>query len=151
MNSLMAHEESFFYLGILLLAGVQLLYGAARRQRMASLLTIPLVLTPFLANQRRAGSLALIIAFVLLCLVTISLLPRKRRLVVGGLALMAVVLPFYAAFSWNAESLAKARARGEVRHLTQPDLASNEYRDAENFNLNTRAAARLSASALARR
>ena len=99
MNSLMAHEESFFYLGIILLAAVQFLYGAPRGQRSAALLAVPLVLAPFLANQRRAGSLALMIGFALLCLMTISLLPGKRRLVLGGLALSAVVLPFYAAFS----------------------------------------------------
>ena len=37
MNSLMAHEESFFYLGIMLLVAVQFLYGAPRGQRIATL------------------------------------------------------------------------------------------------------------------
>lgn len=137
MNSLMAHEESFFYLGIILLAAVQFLYGAPRGQRSAALLAVPLVLAPFLANQRRAGSLALMIGFALLCLMTISLLPGKRRLVLGGLALSAVVLPFYAAFSWNADSLASEPVRAVKSGISPEsrDLASNEYRDAENFNL----------------
>jgi hypothetical protein len=137
MNSLMAHEESFFYLGIILLAAVQILYGASRGQRKAALLAVPLVMVPFLANQRRAGSLALIIAVALLCLTTLSLLPGRRRLLLGGLALAAVVLPVYAAFSWNAESLASEPVRA-VRSGISPDsrdLASNEYRDAENYNL----------------
>ena len=85
MNSLMAHEESFFYLGLILLVAVQFLYGASRRQRGAALLAVPLVLVPLMANQRRAGSLALLIALPLLCLMTIALLPGKRRLVFGGL------------------------------------------------------------------
>lgn len=137
MNSLMAHEESFFYLGIILLAAVQFLYGAPRKQRLVTVLAVPLVLVPFLANQRRAGSLALIIAFALLCLMTLSLLPGKRRLVLGGLALSAAVLPFYAAFSWNTESLASEPVRAIKSGISPEsrDLASNEYRDAENFNL----------------
>jgi hypothetical protein len=137
MNSLMAHEESLFYLGIILLAAVQFLYGAPRRQRLASLLAVPLVLLPFLANQRRAGSLALIIAFALLCLMTLSLLPGKRRLMLGGLALCAVLLPVYAAFSWNAESLASEPVRAVKSGISPEtrDLTSNEYRDAENYNL----------------
>ena len=116
---------------------MQFLYGAPRGQRIAALLALPLVLVPFLANQRRAGSLALIIALALLCLVTISLLPGKRLVLFGGLILAAAVLPFYAALSWNAESLAGEPVRAVKSGISPEsrDLASNEYRDAENFNL----------------
>jgi len=137
MNSLMEHEESFFYLAVMLLLAVQLVYGAPRGQRGAALLATPLVLVPFLANQRRAGSLALIIAIALLCLITISLLPSKRRLVLGMLVLSAAVLPFYVAMSWNGESLVGEPVRA-IKSGISPgsrDLASNEYRDNENLNL----------------
>lgn len=137
MNSLMSHDESFFYLAVILLLAVQLLYGAPRGQRLAALLATPLVLLPFLANQRRAASLALIIALVLLGVVTISLLASRRRAILTGIVLAAAVLPFYVAMSWNADSLAAEPVRA-VRSGVSPesrDLASNEYREAENVNL----------------
>jgi hypothetical protein len=137
MNSLMAHEESFFYVGIILLAAVQILYGASRAQRAATLLALPLVLVPFLANQRRAGSLALMVGVVLLCFVTASLLASRRRAILTTLVVAAVVVPFYAAMSWNSTSLASEPVRA-VKSGVSPDsrdLSSNEYRDIENLNL----------------
>jgi hypothetical protein len=137
MNSVMAHEESLFYVGILFLAAIQVMYGAAKNQRLVTLAAVPLVLLPFLANQRRAGTLAFMIGFALFCVMALALLPAKRKLVLGALAAGAIVLPFYAVFSWNAESLASEPVRAVKSGISpeKRDLASNQYRDIENLDL----------------
>ncbi len=136
-NSVMAHEESLFYAGLMLLALVQLLYGAPRGQRTATLLAMPLVLVPFLANQRRAGELALIIALPLLCIMTLMLLPKRRNIVIGGLVLAGVFLPFYTAASWNHQSLVTEPIRAVQSGLTPDtrDKLSNDYRTIEDYDL----------------
>ena len=137
MNSLMAHEESFFYLGVILLAVVQILYGAPRGQKLAALAASGIVLLPFLANQRRAGTLALMVGLALLCVVTLSMLPSRRGAMLGIVALAAAVLPFYVAMSWNADNLTGEPVRAVKSGISPEsrDLLSNEYRDAENMNL----------------
>ena len=137
MNSLMAHEESFFYAGLMLLAVVQILYGAPRGQRIATLLATPLVLLPFFANQRRAGVLALIVALPLLCVVTLSLLPNRRHILIGGLVLAGAFLPFYVGASWNTQSLVTEPVQALKSGVTPDtrDQLSNDYRDIENYDL----------------
>jgi len=137
MNSLMDHEESFFYLGVMLLAAVQILYGAPRGQRIAALLATPLVLLPFLANERRAGVLALIVALPLLCIMTLALVPKRRKLVIGGLVLAGAFLPFYVGASWNTQSLVTEPVQAMKSGVTPNtrDQLSNQYRDIENYDL----------------
>lgn len=137
MNSLMAHEESFFFLAVIMLAAVSLFYGGPRRRKTASLLAVPVVLLPFLANQRRAGSLALILAIAILCLVTFAILTTRRRSLLALATLGIVLVPLYAATSWGGSSLAGEPVRA-VRSGVDPsqrDLASNEYREVENLNV----------------
>lgn len=137
MNSLMAHEESFFFLGIIVLAAVAFLYGAPKGQHLFAVLAVPVVLLPLLANQRRAATLALVIAFALLFLITVFLVATRRRTLLALLVLGAAVLPIYVTASWGTQSLAAEPVRAVKSGISPEsrDLASNEYRDAENFNL----------------
>jgi hypothetical protein len=137
MNSLMAHEESFFFLAVMMLAAVSLFYGGSTKRKAVSLLAVPLVLLPFLANQRRAGSLALIMGIALLCLITFALLSTRRRSLLALITLGVVLVPLYASTSWGGNSLAGEPVRA-VRSGIDPeqrDLASNEYREVENLNV----------------
>ncbi len=137
VNSLMAHEESFFFVALILLAAVQLLYGAPRKQKVLTLLTIPLVMIPFLANQRRASVLALLVAMAALAVISYGLLRERRRLIVSLLVLGAVVLPLYGALFWNNTGLIGEPVQA-IKSGFQPDerdFASNAYREAENVNL----------------
>jgi O-antigen ligase len=137
MNSVMAHEESFFYAGLMLLAVVQILYGAPRGQRIATLLATPLVLLPFMANQRRAGVLALIVALPLLCVMTLSLLPKRRHILIGGLVLAGAFLPFYVGASWGTQSLVSEPVQAMKSGVTPDtrDQLSNQYRVIEDYDL----------------
>ena len=137
VNSLMAHEESFFFIALLLLAAVQLLYGAPRKQKALTFLSIPFVMIPFLANHRRAGVIALLVGLAALAIISYGLLRERRKLIVSLLVLSAVVLPLYGALFWNNTGLVGEPVQA-IKSGFQPDerdFASNAYREAENVNL----------------
>jgi hypothetical protein len=136
-NSLMAHEESFFFVAVIILAAVQLLYGSSGKQRALTLLTLPLVVFAFLANQRRVGALALLAALLVLAFITYGLLRERRRLIANLLIVAAVVAPVYGAVMWNSTSLAAEPVQA-IKSGFQPDardFESDVYREAENVNL----------------
>ncbi len=137
VNSLMAHEESFFFLAVILLAVVQLLYGSPGKQRVLALSAMGVVLLPLLANQRRASSLALLVGLLALFLITYGLLRERRRLLLGLLVVGAVAMPIYGAVFWNSTSLIAEPVQA-IKSGFEPDErddASNAYREAENVNL----------------
>jgi hypothetical protein len=95
------------------------------------------VLIPLLANQRRASVIALAIAMVALAVVSYALLHYRRKLILSLLALSVVVLPVYTVLFWNNTSLIGEPVQA-IKSGFQPDardFASNEYRAAENVNL----------------
>jgi hypothetical protein len=137
VNSMMAHEESFFFLALLLLATVQLLYGSSGKQRTLTLFAVPAVLIPLLANQRRVSSIAVIVGVAALFLLTYALVRERRRLILSLLIVSAVVVPIYGAAFWNSSGLAAEPVQA-IKSGFEPDerdFASNAYRDAENVNL----------------
>jgi len=137
VNSLMAHSESFFFLAILFLALVHLVYGGLGRQGRLSLAVLPVVIVPFLANQRRVGTAALLLALVVLLLLTYSLLRERRRLVLGLLVIGALVVSLYGVASWNSGALVAEPVQA-VKSGISPDpqdRSSNDYREEEDANL----------------
>jgi hypothetical protein len=137
VNSLMAHEESFFFVALILLAVVQFLYGAPRKQKTLTLLAVPLVMIPLLANQRRASVMALFVGLVALAVVSYALLHGRRRLILSVLVVSTVVVPLYSVLFWNSSGLIGEPVQA-IKSGFQPDardFASNAYRDAENVNL----------------
>jgi hypothetical protein len=133
---LFAHDTVVF-LGTLIVAAIaQQTFGAARWQRLAGLLLVPLTGYTLLATERRAGYIGLVVA-LLACALVFLVAHRKAfflfslPLLIGG----AIYLPLF----WNNTGLAGQPARA-VRSLTQPDprdAASNYYRVLETHNVRT--------------
>jgi O-antigen ligase len=136
-NSLMAHEESFFFLVALFLAVIAVAYGLPRRDRQLSLMAFGMTVVPLLANQRRVAIAAFVIAAVLLVIVMYALEPRRRRAILSLLMLCAVIVPIYGFATWDSEALI-AMPTQAIKSQFAPDrrdASSDKYRDIENVNL----------------
>jgi hypothetical protein len=128
------HEVVIFLAIAILQAVVGLVVGGPRWMRIVSVLVAPVAVFTLLATQRRAGSIALAIAFVLIAL---PWLVRHRKAVLlillPGLLASAIYLPIF----WNNAGFLGQPARA-VRSLTEPDArdaSSNDYRDQEAINV----------------
>ena len=136
-NSLMAHEESFFFLVAAFMAVLAVVYGLPKRDRQLSLMAFVITVLPLLANQRRVAIAAFVIAAVLLLIVLYALEPRRRRSIVSLLMLCALILPVYGFATWNSDTLIAMPAQA-IKSQFAPDrrdASSDKYRDIENVNL----------------
>jgi hypothetical protein len=129
-----SHEDVIFLGALLLLVIAQLVFGAPLWQRVFGLCMVPVTVYTLLATERRAGYIAVMVAFLAMSLV---LLITHRKaffliampLLIGG----AIYLPIF----WNNTGMLGQPARA-VRSLYQPDprdAASNLYRDLELINV----------------
>jgi hypothetical protein len=119
---------------VLLQALAQLVVGGPLWRRIFGLMVMPIAVFTLLVTQRRAGSIALAIAFVLM---SIPWVVRHRKafmlILLPGLFAASVYLPVF----WNNTGILGQPARA-VRSLTEPDArdaSSNEYRDQEAINV----------------
>ncbi len=136
-NSLMAHEESFFFLLALFLAVLSIAYHFPKRDRQLSLLAFGVTILPMLANQRRVAIAAFVIATLLLVLVTYVLEPHRRRGIISVLLVLALVMPVYGFATWHTDSLI-AMPTQAIKSQFAPDprdASSDQYRQIENVNL----------------
>jgi O-antigen ligase len=136
-NSLMAHEESFFFLIAAFLAVLAVVYGLPKRDRQLTLMAFAITVIPLLANQRRVAIAAFVIAALLLMVVLYALEPRRRRAIFSMLMLCALILPVYGVAAWNSDSVLAMPAQA-IKSQFAPDrrdASSNRYRDIENVNL----------------
>jgi hypothetical protein len=136
-NSLLAHEESFFFAAFFLALAIAALVGASGRLRLAGFALALPVTVAFLANDRRAAVLALALALVALIVLGRTLLPERRGLLtrVGLVAL--VLVPVYLGAFWSNDDLLGQPAQA-IRSGFEPDdrdFSSNAYRKAEAANL----------------
>jgi hypothetical protein len=137
VNSLMAHEESYFFALYLTFVAAMWLLGAKKSHRMlATAFALPVVIA-FLANERRAGVLALLMGLLIVGLLVYAT-TRARRPAIVLLSLAALVLmPLYVfAFGDDDGLLAEpAVAIWSIYNPDERDLSSNRYRELENENL----------------
>jgi hypothetical protein len=129
-----AHDSVIFLGTLIFIVLAQQVFGGPLWQRLAGLGLVPLTIFTLLATQRRAGYIALIVAFLAITLVLV-VAHRKAfyYIAIPVLVLGAIYLPLF----WNNTSLVGQPARA-VRSLTQPDprdAASNEYRVLEKINV----------------
>jgi hypothetical protein len=129
-----SHEVVIFLAVVVLQSLAQLVVGGSLWRRVVGMLVGPLALFTLLITGRRAGSIALAIAFVLMAL---PWLVRHRKgvmlILLPGLFAAAVYLPIF----WNNTGILGQPARA-VRSLISPDArdaSSNEYRDQEAINV----------------
>lgn len=128
------HEVVIFLAVLVLQAIVQVVVGGPLWRRILGLALLPLGMFTLLATQRRAGYIALAIAFLLM---TIPWLLRHRKAVLMILVPAVVGASIYLPIFWNNTGILGQPARA-VRSLTSPDArdaSSNEYRDMELVNV----------------
>lgn len=136
-NSLLAHEESLFFALFFVFILVIWLVRGDRSQLRFGLLLSPPVLLAFLANQRRAGTLAFLLGALVVTLLIYLLVQHRRRLIRSLAILGAAILPIYVVLLGGSNNLL-AEPAVAIASMYQPDEkdeASNEYRVTENLNL----------------
>jgi len=136
-HQIMAHEESYFWISILLLIIVFSLHYKYRPQLYASLAIVPILLLALIANNRRADFVALlvgiVVAWVLIFMVKAH--ARKSLLVILFIAILfggAYVAAFYNGTGGFSEP---ARAIVSVFRPDPGDASSNLYRTIEDYDL----------------
>ena len=137
-ETVLGHEDSFF-LALFPLAAVAALIWTGRT-RAFNLLVIAsaVALAALLANERRAGILALgggVLVIVLLA-IRFDVVHRRRVLVLGIIATV-IVIGFLMAY-WNVQYGLIGQLVRPIRSQFDPsqrDYLSNLYRQAENINL----------------
>ncbi len=136
-QSILAHEEAFFFgLFLAILAALWLIPMKGKLRTVMTLL-FPFVLVADVANQRRtAWAIAAAVLFAVF-VVCFWGFPERRR-VIAGFAVMGCVLAgvYWLLFS-NSPGLAGQPARAVLSQLlpSDRDLQSNQYRIVENVNL----------------
>ena len=78
-HEIMAHEESFFFIAILLLVVLFCLHYRYRPQLYAALAILPPLIVATVANQRRADYLALLIGILVAWILVFIVKPRARK------------------------------------------------------------------------
>jgi hypothetical protein len=129
-----SHEDVVIWGLALLLVIAQQAFGGPRWQRWLGPIVALLTLFTMLASERRAGLIAVMIAFALFSL---ALLTIKRRaflfIALPGLLAAMIYLPLF----WNNTSTLGQGARA-IRSVSAPDqrdAASNAWRDLEAINV----------------
>lgn len=136
-QSILAHEESFFF-GVFMavLAGLWLVPVKGRlRQFMTA--AFPIILVADIGNQRRTAWAVAAVALVTVFVICFFALPNRRKMIAG----LAVVGAVMAAVYWigfsNDPGLLGQPARAVLSQLNPSarDKSSNQYRVIENVNL----------------
>lgn len=139
-HAIMSHEESFFFVAVILLLMLFCLHLCYRPQLCAVLLVMPCLLIALVANQRRTDYIALAVGVVVSWIIIFWIKPQARKsLIIGVLACVLLSVGYIIAFSHSTGAFA-APARGVVSLFT-PDPSdtvaadSNLYRSIENYDL----------------
>lgn len=136
-ESVMAHEESYFF-AVFLLGVVIALIWYRKRIVLLLLALAPLVTITMLENQRRAAILALGAGMVVLCVVSIRFESALRRQLVATSVAALLGAGLFATVFWNHNYGTIGQVIRPVQSLFQPDprdAQSDAYRLAENANL----------------
>lgn len=139
-NEIMSHEESFFWVALLLLIFLFALHHRQRGQLIAALALVPFTGISLVANNRRADYVALLVAILVAWVLLIAIRPGRRARLVTGLVVCVVLGTAYvAAFSHSGGAFAQpARAIISTIHPDTSDVrnySSNLYRQIENADL----------------
>lgn len=138
-ESILAHEESFFF-GLYIFATVAMwLFQFKDRLRTVATLLLPLVLVANMVNSRRTAWLILMAGVGVIGIIVVTRVRQRRRLVASLMAVAAVGAAVYLPLFWNKQGTLAQPARA-IRSVVAPDerdLSSNVYREIENYNLET--------------
>lgn len=137
-HQIMSHEESYFWIAILLLITLFSLYHKYKAQLYTSLLITPFLLLSLVANNRRADFVALVIGLLVAWVLIFVIKPEGRKLLVTILFITLIFGGAYVAAFYKGQGglSTPARAVVSVFYPNQAgDAASNLYRDVEDYDL----------------
>ncbi len=135
--SIMSHEESFFFVSLLVLLVLFYLHHRYRPQFCISLLILPCVIVALIANERRADYIALMGGLAATWLLIFCLKPHARKKLLALLLICIVLGACYFAIFTNSTGGIGGPAHGIVT-IFRPDVQtalSNKYRTIENYDL----------------
>lgn len=136
-RNIMAHEESFFFISLIMLVFLLSVYHRYRPQLLAGLVVLPTVVVALVANQRRADYLALLVGLMVAWVFFLWTKPEARiKLIVGMLLCVTLGGGYVLLFAHSSNVFAEpARAITSIFQPDPQDAASNQYRVIENFDL----------------
>ncbi|HYL42428.1 MAG TPA: hypothetical protein VEU97_03495 [Ktedonobacteraceae bacterium] len=139
-HTLMSHEESFFFIGLLLLVVLLSLHYRYKPQLYAALCVLPLVVFTLVVNDRRADYFALIAGWGTAWMLMFVIEPRRRKALVIILLVSSVLVSGYTLLFASSTSGFAAPAHAIVAVISPSrndarDADSNLYRMVENGDL----------------
>jgi cell division protein FtsW (lipid II flippase) len=136
-HEIMSHEESFFWISVLLLIVLFSLHYKYRPQLYTALALLPIILISLVANNRRADYVALLVGILVAWALIFMVKPHKRKFLVVLLLITSVLLGAYVAVFFKSQGGigSPAHAIVSVFHPDPTEAASNLYRDYEDFDL----------------
>jgi len=136
-HQIMAHEESYFWVSVLLLIMLFSLHSRYRPQFIAALAVLPALLLSLIANNRRADFVALLVGFVVAWVLIFVVKTHGRKSLLVALLVTTLLGGAYVAAFFNGTGgfSEPARAVVSVFRPDPIDAASNLYRDIENYDL----------------
>jgi hypothetical protein len=140
-ETIMSHEESFFFASLLLLLVLFCMHYRYRPQLIACLCVAPAVLLSMIANQRRTDYIALLVGIGFSWMVIFVLKPKARRALLTGMIICASLGVAYVAIFSHTQGTFGSPARSIVGVFNPAagdsrDTLSNLYRDYEIADLN---------------
>ena len=139
-NEIMAHEESFFFVALLLLIALFCLHYRYRAQLLTALAIVPPLVIALVANNRRADYVALLLGLAVAWILVVVVNPRTRARHLKVMAVCAVLGGAYIVIFANGTGAIAAPAHSIVATIHPSasdarDAASNAYRVDENYDL----------------
>lgn len=136
-HQIMAHEESFFWISILLLIVAFSLHYKYRPQFYAALSLLPFLLIALIANNRRADFVAILVGLVVAWVLIFTVKPQARKNLIILFLVAASLGGAYVAAFYNGTGgfSTPARAVVSVFRPDPNDAASNLYRTIEDYDL----------------
>ena len=136
-HEIMAHEESYFWISILLLIVLFSLHSKYRPQFFAALAVLPLLLLSLIANNRRADFVALVVGLAVAWILIFTIKTHARKSLLVILFVTTLLGSAYVGAFYNGTGgfSSPARAIVSVFHPDPTDASSNLYRDIENYDL----------------
>ncbi len=133
----MSHEESYFWIAILLLIELFSLYYKYRPQLYTALALLPFLLISLIANNRRADFVALLVGLVLAWVLIFVIKPAARQgLIVVLISASLLGGAYVAVFSNRTGGFSEpARSIVEIFHPNPAADLSTLYRDIEDYDL----------------
>jgi hypothetical protein len=139
-DELMAHEDSFFFVALLLLIVLFCLHYRYHTQLLTALIVLVPVIIALVANQRRADYIALLLGLAVAWSLIFLVKPQKRKMLIWVALITLVLGGAYVAAFYNGEGALASPARSIVAifHPSDQDIRdiqSNLYRVTENYDL----------------